>query len=230
MNDVTNMAKILWDYNVLHQKIQKSECIIALGNSDIRTAQAAAGIFNQGYGDLLVTTGGFGRLTKDINKIPEAQLFANEAIRLGVPAEKIVVEDESTNTFDNIRFTKKLLLQKGFNPSSVLIVTKPYMERRALAIAKAVWPGIVITVTSPHLDFSTYPNDVISQDLLINMLVGDTQRLMIFNESGHIDRQEFPAAVVDAYAKLMMLGYDNQIIPETNIPDLLFTVSSGSGA
>ena len=228
MNNATSLAKILWDFNVLNQKTGKADCIIALGNSDIRTAQAAANLFNEGYGDILVTTGGFGRLTKELFSKPEAQLFADEAIERGVPTEKIIVEDRSTNTFDNIRFTKKLLAVKGISPKAILIVTKPYMERRALATALAVWTDVHVNVASASLDFDTYPNDSISQDLLINMVVGDTQRLMIFSKFGQVPKQEFSDEVLNAYNKLVELGYNKQVIPEENIPNLLDAVTASN--
>jgi uncharacterized SAM-binding protein YcdF (DUF218 family) len=230
MNNATSLAKILWDFNVLNQKIEKADCIIALGNSDIRTAQAAANLFNEGYGDILVTTGGFGRLTKDLFTKPEAQLFADEAIELGVPSEKIFIEDKSTNTFDNIRFTKKLLYEKGIVPKTILVVTKPYMERRAFATALGVWSDVRVIVASAALDFDTYPNDAISSDLLINMVVGDTQRLMIFSESGHVPRQDFPQEVVNAYNGLIDYGYNKQVIPKENIPNLLNAVTAGKNS
>lgn len=228
MNNATSLAKILWDFNVLNQKTGKADCIIALGNSDIRTAQAAANLFNEGYGDILVTTGGFGRLTKKLFSKPEAQLFADEAMERGVPTEKIIVEDRSTNTFDNIRFTKKLLAVKGISPKVILIVTKPYMERRALATALAVWKNVHVNVASASLDFDTYPNDSISQDLLINMVVGDTQRLMIFSKFGQVPKQEFSDEVLNAYNKLVELGYNKQVIPEENIPNLLDAVTASN--
>ena len=227
MNDAITLAKTLWNYNVLNQEFDKADCIIALGNSDIRTAQAAAELFTSGYGDILVTTGGFGRLTTGVFKEPEAHIFASKAIELGVPEDRIIIEDESTNTFDNIRFTKKLLAEKGLTPNTILIVTKPYMERRALATALAVWPGVHINVASAQLEFETYPNDAISQDLLINMVVGDTQRLMIFSESGHIPKQEFPKEIIDAYGALVELGYNKQVVPVENIPNLLRAVTAG---
>jgi uncharacterized SAM-binding protein YcdF (DUF218 family) len=228
MTDTTSLAKILWNFNVLNQKVEKADCIIALGNSDIRTAQVAARLFNDGYGDILVTTGGFGRLTKDLFTKPEARLFADEAIELGVPSDKIFIEDKSSNTFDNIRFTKKLLNEQGIVPKTILIVTKPYMERRAFATALATWSDVHIIVASPDLDFDTYPNDVVSSELLINMVVGDTQRLMIFSESAHVPKQDFSNEVVEAYNRLIELGYNKQVISQENIPNLLNAVTAGN--
>jgi uncharacterized SAM-binding protein YcdF (DUF218 family) len=227
MDEAVTLAKVLWDYHYIHKPIHKSDVIIALGNSDIRTAERAAELMNQGVGRLLVVTGGFGRLTINTFKKPESHLFAERAAELGVSPDSILIEDQSTNTFDNIRFTKKLLNARGITPTSVIVVTKPYMERRAIETFCSVWPDVSVSVTSPDLDFDTYPNNAIPIDLLINMVVGDLQRLMIFSESGHVAQQQFPTKVFDAYHGLIRLGYDKQVIPDANIPDLLRAVAAG---
>lgn len=228
MDETLHLAKILWDHHVLHEQIKKSDCIIALGNSDLRTATRAAELFNQGMGGLLVVTGGFGRLTKDNFTKPEAHIFAEEAKKFGIPDDKIIIEDVSTNTFDNIRFTKKILMNKNINAKSFLLVTKPYMERRALETFKSAWPDVSVQVTSPALNFDDYPNATISQELLINMVVGDLQRLMILSKSGHITHQEFPDEVIAAFNKLVERGYTKQIVPPENIKNLLAAISSNN--
>lgn len=228
MNEASRHAKILWDFNLVNQKLEKADYIVALGNSDIRTVHAAVTLLKQGYANILITTGGFGRLTKDMFVKPEAEVFAEEAIRLGVSEKSILIENNSSNTFDNIRFTKKLLDKEGLLVRNLIVVTKPYMERRALATARAVLPDVRISVSSPDLDFYSYPNEFISTDLLINMIVGDTQRLMIFSEHGNISEQEFPKEVVDAYVSLLKLGYDKQVVLTQNIPNLLNAVGQSA--
>lgn len=104
------------------------------------------------------------------------------------------------------------------------------MERRALATTLVVWNDVRVRVASPTLDFDTYPNDTISSDLLINMIVGDTQRLMIFSESGHIPRQDFPQEVIHAYNGFIEHGYNKQVILKENIPNLLSAVTAGKNS
>jgi uncharacterized SAM-binding protein YcdF (DUF218 family) len=208
------LARIVWNYHVLNQKVEKSDCILALGNSDLRTAEKAANLFNQGYSTRLITTGGLGRLTQKLWHKPEATMFADVAIKLGVPEEKILIEDQSQNTFDNFDFTKNLLTKKNIQADSFIIVTKPYMERRAYAMAIKIWPDKKIIVTSPNLDFNDYPNEVVSKELTINMIVGDLQRIIYWGERDKLEKQEIPNNVMEAYTELLKRGYDKQIIRE----------------
>jgi hypothetical protein len=55
-------------------------------------------------------------------KEPEAERFARIAMSLNVPRESILIEAHSTNTGENIAFTKTLLADKGLNPQRFIIV------------------------------------------------------------------------------------------------------------
>ena len=214
MHDTDELARIVWNYHVLNQPVHKADCILALGNSDLRTAERAADLFKGGYGQWLITTGGLGRLTSALWHKPEARMFADVAIRSGVPEEKIIIEDKASNTFDNLRYTETLLRNKGVTAQSFIVVTKPYMERRAYAMLRKIWPDKQITVTSPTISFDDYPNQDISKELTINMLVGDLQRLMVYGEHGELEKQEIPPAVMEAYNTLIARGFDKQLIKQ----------------
>src|SRR6185312_1337886 len=134
--EIIHLAKILWEYHHMHHELEKSDCILALGSHDLRVADRAADLYLQGYAPLLVFSGGLGNLTSDIWTIPEADQFAEIAVKKGVPSNAILIENKSTNTEENILFTQKLLQQKGLNPQSFIVVQKPYMERRSYATFK----------------------------------------------------------------------------------------------
>ena len=76
---------------------------------------------------------------------------------MGVPEESILIENRSTNTGENVLFTREMLAGKGLDPASFILVQKPYMERRTFATFSKVWPGKRIIVTSPRLSLDEYP-------------------------------------------------------------------------
>ena len=61
---------------------------------------------------------------------PEADIFADAAASAGVPREKIIVENRATNTGENISLSRALLAEHGIAPESIIVVQKPFMERR----------------------------------------------------------------------------------------------------
>ncbi len=55
-------------------------------------------------------------------------------------AKSILIEKNSTNTGENVQFTRKLLAEHGLDPQKFIVVQKPYMERRAFATFLRYWP------------------------------------------------------------------------------------------
>lgn len=211
--EVDQSAQIVWDYMQLHEKPRKSDVIFTLCSVDTRVAERAAQLFLDGYGGLLVFSGGNGRGTTAFTR-PEAEIFASVARTMGAPDDKIVVEDASTNTGENIRFTYALLQAKKLQPKSLLLVQKPYMERRTYATFKKQWPDadVTITVTSPEIPYQQYCNEANPKDLVINFMVGDLERIREYPKLGFQIEQEIPTNVWSAYERLVGAGFDKQLI------------------
>jgi uncharacterized SAM-binding protein YcdF (DUF218 family) len=205
-------AQTLWNYMKLDEPLAKCDCIIAMGSHDLRVAEYAAQLMQADWAPLLVCSGGLGRLTRTLWRESEARKFARIARQIGVPSNHILIEDQSTNTGQNIQFSRDLLCSKGCRIRSALLVHKPYMERRSLATAMKVWPDIAYTVSSPPGAFQDYPNRDISMDQLINVMVGDFQRILEYPKLGYQVAQEVPQDVMDAYQTLVQHGFTSQAL------------------
>ena len=210
--EVLIQAKKLWDYHHMNHTLQKSDCILVLGSHDLRVADRGAELYLQGLAPLLIFSGGLGNLTQHVWSEPEADQLARIAIKKGVPKEAVLVENRSSNTGENILFTQQLLKNKGLDPKSFIVVQKPYMERRSYATFKKHWPDKKISVTSIQLPLEEYPTEEISLEQVINLMVGDLQRIKVYPEKGFQIYQEIPADVWDAYEYLVASGFDNHLI------------------
>ena len=135
-----------------------------------------------------------------------------------MPEYKIYIENESTNTGDNFRFSKKLIERENLDVKSALIVCKPYTERRAYAAFKKIMPEYDGIVASKNITCEEYynqcGNDVESKDEWIHVLVGDVQRIKAFAEKGWQIEMDIPENVWETYEKLAEMGYDNYVIKE----------------
>lgn len=205
-------AKILWDYHHINHTVQKSDCILVLGSHDTRVAERGAELFLQGFAPVLIFSGGLGNFTEGVWDEPEADKFAKIAIAMGVPESSILIENKSTNTGENIKFTQKLLAEKGLDPKSFIVVQKPYMERRSYATFMQHCPEKALIVTSPQISFDDYPNDEIPLEKVIHILVGDLQRLKEYPQKGFMVYQEIPAEVWAAYEGLVDRGYTGHMM------------------
>jgi uncharacterized SAM-binding protein YcdF (DUF218 family) len=207
INEVYLLAKQLWDYHHVNHVPEKSDCILVLGSHDPRVAERGAELYLQGFAPVLIFSGGLGNFTQGLWDEAEADKFAKIAISLGVPEEAILIENKSTNTGENILFTKELLKVNGLDPETFILVQKPNMERRSFATFKKRWPEKKLLVTSPQIAFEDYPTKEIPLEMLINIIVGDLQRIKLYPEKGYQIYQEIPAEVSQAYERLVQLGY-----------------------
>jgi len=196
----------------MNDMLVKSDCILVLGSHDTRVAERGAELFLEEWAPLLIFSGGLGRLTDEIWTETEADKFAAIAIEKGVPPQSILIENRSTNTGDNIVFTQALLKEKNLNPESFIVVQKPYMERRSFATFKKYWPHKRLIVTSPQIPFEQYPTNDIPAERVINIMVGDLQRIKIYAEKGFQVYQDIPLYVWNAYEQLVKLGFDKQLV------------------
>jgi len=195
----------------MDHNLEKSDCILALGSHDLRVADRAAELYLEGWAPLLIFSGGLGNLTKEIWNEPEADQFAAIAKRKGVPEAAILIENRSTNTGENIIFTQQLLRDKQLDPQSFIVVQKPYMERRSFATFKKNWPEKKLLVTSPQFSLEQYITPEISMEKVINIMVGDLQRIKIYPAKGFQISQEIPDDVWQAYEELVRLGFDRHL-------------------
>ena len=196
----------------MNQEVHTSDVILVQGSHDLRVAERGASLFLEGAAPLLVFSGGLGNLTRGIWDEPEARKFARVAVSLGVPEESILIEDRSTNTGENVHFTRALLLERGLDPASFILVQKPYMERRTYATFGKAWPEKTAVVTSPSISYEDYPNEEIPLERVIHIMVGDLQRLRVYPARGFQIEQEIPDEVWDAYERLVELGYTENLI------------------
>ncbi|MCE9643251.1 MAG: YdcF family protein [Candidatus Andersenbacteria bacterium] len=212
MATTEELAQLIWDFNNNQAPVTKSDCILVLGSNDLRVAQRGAELFLQGYAPLIIFAGNEGRLTQGVFDKPEAEMFADEALNMGVPKEAILIENKSTNTGENIRFTKTLLQEKGLLPLSFIVVTTPYLQVRALATLKKHMPEVAATVTAPTIALESYTTQEIPRHDIIDTMVGEIQRLQTYPAKGFCVPVELPEEILHAYTELIAQGYTKRLV------------------
>jgi uncharacterized SAM-binding protein YcdF (DUF218 family) len=217
MNDrIRGLAQTLWNYHRLDHQLERADAILVLCSHDKTVAKRGAELFLEGWAPLLIFAGGLGAITRHLWHEPEADQFAAIAIEMGVPADRVLVENRSTNTGENVQFTKQLLAEKGLDPRTFIVVQKPYMERRSYATFRKVWPGKDLIVTSPQVPMDeylkAYSHDALSPDDVVGIMVGDLQRIRVYPAKGFQIPQDIPDEVWRAYEELIHSGYDKYLI------------------
>ncbi|KAJ7667453.1 DUF218 domain-containing protein [Mycena polygramma] len=216
-------AAVVYNYHRMGMPLLHCDAIFTLCSLDLRVAAHAAQLYLDGYGDLLIFSGGSSSMTAGCfpGFTSEAAAFAAVARSMGVPDSALLLEEHSTNTGENVRLTHALLMSRGGEstmPRSFLLVQKPYMERRTWATFAAQWPGggnggegsssATFRVTSPPLEWLDYPDTGNPRALVINLMVGDLVRIRDYPARGFQVAQDIPNEVWLAAERLIAAGYD----------------------
>ena len=213
---IRSFAQTIWDYHHLNHELKHADAILVLCSHDTVVAKRGAELYLQGWAPLLIFAGGQGAITRQLWHEPEADQFAAIAIEMGVPEDRILVENRSTNTGENVLFTRRLLAEKGLDPQTFIVVQKPYMERRSYATFRKIWPEKELRVTSPQMSMDAYLNqyshDALTADDVISIMVGDLQRIREYPAKGFQIHQDIPGEVWDAYEELVKAGFDKHLI------------------
>lgn len=207
-------AHTLWDFQQMGHEPRPCSVAIGLGSHDLGVADATVDLYRRGMFPLMVFTGATSRTTERRMPKGEAEHYRERALELGVPASAILVEATARNTGENIRFSRSLLDDHGVDVSSILLVSKPYEERRAYATARKLWPDVDVVSASTDMRLEEYADSIEDPRLVLDMLVGAQQRLFIYPERGFTIAQDVPNDVVAAYERLRHAGFVGRLMPE----------------
>ena len=207
--------QVIWDYLAMHEVPQKADCIVGFGNFNDNIARRAAELYHEGFAPKVLFTGGLGRNTDGLFREPEAVRFAKVAMECGVPEADVILEDKSTNTKENIEFTREKLQSLSLPYDKLLGVHQPFMERRIKAAFGVYWPEAELIVTSPQVTIEAYLRDAerqgITHNAAVSVIVGDFQRMDLYAKLGYQLPQEIPEDAWEAFRALVAMGYDKQL-------------------
>lgn len=137
---------------------EDADCIIVLGSlkaAKYRVPVAVDAFKSDRAQSIMLCGGKFWDFPEGI--FSEAEHMRQTALALGIADENIILESNSQNTVENIRFAI-IELQRVFelnNIHRVLLVTTAYHMRRSLAIARYLFPNHIDVIPCPANDTST---------------------------------------------------------------------------
>ena len=206
-------AQVIWDYHRLDHELRPCPAGIALGSNDLGVATHAARLYHQGLFPVLVLTGANSPTTLARFPRGEATHYREHVRGLGVPEQAILVEPTATNTGQNIECSRAALGAAGVDAASVLLISKPYMQRRAYATCRRRWPEVTPICAAELVDMTDYVQRIGSARLVIDHLVGDLQRIAEYPGRGFAVAQPIPGEVMAAYQRLVQAGFTSRLLP-----------------
>lgn len=219
----------------------QADLLILLGSSIVDTAQKAADAVHAGAVKELMIVGGIGHSTADlIRNVKQMQggtdvetegcseseiLLGLLHRRMGIDPREVLLETESTNCGANAVRALQVLQEHGKQPSSIVLIQDPAMQRRSHASFEKVWkaadtPAAFISyapfiaqlmrnrgqaqyesvdgIVGPIWDLNRY----------LSLLLGEIARLSDDengygpNGKGFINHVDIPPVVLDAYDRI----------------------------
>ncbi len=118
--------------------------LVMTGDPGFERTKAASRLVLGGVAHLLVVTGG------EPSPGDSAASLRDVALKMGVPPERIRLEDASAGTWQSLVNVAPILKQDGVR--TVILVTSPFHQRRAFLSARRALPGIRIVNRPIHVE------------------------------------------------------------------------------
>lgn len=151
--------------------LEAADIIIVPGGSYVEPPEYAAKLWRQGYGPLILATGGVSVKTGKFNGVKskkeiynqdyqtEAAFYKDVLIKNRVMNDYILCEDKSGSTAENAQFSKTLLDKEGLTIKKAIICCKNFHARRCLMFFQFAFP---------NTDFILAPADYKEAGISIN--------------------------------------------------------------
>ena len=132
----------------------------------------------------ILASGGVNRHTKE----KEAERIQDELLKLGCREEDILIENTSTNSLENVLFSKKVLDEQiGLtNIKRIMAVVKHYHSRRALMTLKKHFPHSIDILPVPYDIYGFTKNNWFTSEKEKEKVLGEWKKIQTYLKKGDI--------------------------------------------
>ena len=170
---------------------QPSDILLIFG-SPIGDWEAIANFARTGIAKLIIPSGKYG-VKAPPGTIPQAHLIRDVLLQAGIDPKQILIEDQSTNTGENVRFTKKLLEEHDIDPQSILFACKAHHTGRCARTIRTSFKKALLSVLPYN---GIYGDHIISKlnwrtdPFSKQRVYGEYLRILQYTEEGKLTRSE----------------------------------------
>lgn len=138
------------DFIFMEDQIEIADIIFIPGGSHKQLIEQAAKLYHEGFAPYILPSGGSNNNL--INCTSEWEVLYKNALELGVPKESILKEDKASNTFENAKFSLRVLKENNIKVNKAILVCKNFHARRAYFSYATVFPSDIKIIVSPVID------------------------------------------------------------------------------
>ena len=212
-SDVMAHAQSIWNYMRAGRQRFTCDAIVVCCSYDLRVCDYACDLLRQGLAPQLVLTGRLGNWTRHLWNMPEAYIFRDRALKLGVDPSRIRIEDQATNFGENIAFVRRLLPAVR----RAVFLTKPNAVLRVALTVPVQWPELSAHVDSPPFEFPQEVSQVIGVIGVIHEMVGDLDRIMQYPSRGYQIPHQPPREILVSWKALIEAGFREHLLADPSM-------------
>lgn len=134
-NDENRLLSEAYRYLAEEDAPAPSDYIYVFGAKTPLRIEKAIELYQKGLAVKIIVSGR-GPFYTEGNTSTEAELYAEFALKAGVPQQALIIEKESITIPDNVRRTLNLMDAQGMPYTSFVIVNSPYAQRRGWCVWK----------------------------------------------------------------------------------------------
>lgn len=138
------------DYIFIQDKNPTADIAIVFGTSKTidEAVEKAYELYSKKLVPKILVTGGYNKSSETI----ESEVLKDRLIKRGVKLEDIIVENKSTNSYENALFSLRVLDNEiGVDKiKQIVAVVRNYHARRSLMTLKKVFPNNIILKAAPY--------------------------------------------------------------------------------
>ncbi len=187
------------------------DAIVGFGTFDLSLPRFCGDLHLRGCAPLIIFTGGIGAGTADLGQ-PEADAWRGELRRSHptIADARVILENRSTNTAENIGFTAELLAgqhpgrELGVGVCSVIGVASPSRLRRVALTWRKLQPAIpLVRQRPPEATYASERTLYAAKGFdYAAHLCGELDRIVDYAQRGWIATEALPADISGALARL----------------------------
>lgn len=181
--------------------------LLLLGSHDMTVPALAADLWHQGLASWVMVSGAQGKITRESWQNSEAQMYAQALLASGIPESALHLEDQSTHTGDNLAFSLALMIQQKLAHGRLIIVSKPYMTRRVMAVMQLHYPQVEYRCASAAFSYQAYiAQSPLAEEKTLAMMLGNVERMERYAVLGYHAAQPLPEQILASYKSLLAAG------------------------
>ena len=182
--------------NTPEKKLPNADGIFVFGHIDPRLAHHVSKLWKMGKAPYIIITG------KGKRDIPrgfdtEASYYASLIKKYGVPMEALILEDQSTNSLENVVFGMKACNIKEFFPKTLILCAIPPLLRRSCATFHKQFPELTVygsAFTIPTNEYLTLSR--------VQRILEEFDRFDKYSKKGDIQPIKVPDNVINTVQQI----------------------------